>query len=139
MPGVAEPGRGRGIGHDEPHGRPARVHQDLPCGSVCWRERGPQLDDVTVRHRSAFAYATGHLPDGTTMPLFRLRYNGSATTWGFAIYCDSYENSCLPSGHPSGTLQEALDCACGLYLNDHTTWLQPDELTGATTSPLLSC
>ena len=92
------------------------------------RERWPQLDDLTVRHHGAFAYVTGHLPDGTTMPLFRLRYNGSATTWGFAIYRashDDYENSYLPNGHHSGTPQEALDCACGLYLNDYTAWLQP--------------
>jgi hypothetical protein len=64
----------------------------------------------------------------TAMPLFRLRYNGSATTWGFAIYRashDDYENSYLLSGYPSGTPQEALDCACGLYLNDCTAWLQP--------------
>jgi hypothetical protein len=92
------------------------------------RERWPRLSDVTVRHRGAFAYVTGHLLDGTTMPLFRLRYHGSATTWGFAIYRashDDYEDSYLPSGYPSGTPQEALDCACGLYLNDYTAWLQP--------------
>ena len=37
----------------------------------------------------------------------------------------------LPGRHP----EEALDCACGLYLNDPTAWLTttPDELTGATT------
>lgn len=92
------------------------------------RERWPQLGDVTVRHHGAFAYVTGHLPDGTAIPLFRLRYNGSAATWGFAIYRashDDYENSYLPSGYPSGSPQEALDCACGLYLNDYTAWLQP--------------
>jgi hypothetical protein len=73
------------------------------------RERWPRLGDVTVRHHGAFAYVTGHLPDGTTMPLFRLRYNGSATTWGFAIYRashDDHENSYLPSGCPSGTRRE---------------------------------
>jgi hypothetical protein len=92
------------------------------------RERWPQLDDLTVRHHGAFAYVAGRLPDGTPMPLFRLRYGGSATTWGFAIYRashDDYEDSILPSGYHAGTPQEALDCACGLYLNDHTAWLQP--------------
>jgi len=46
-------------------------------------------------------------------------------TVGFAIYRAShgdYENSLLPSGYPAGTPQEALDCACGLYLGDHTAW-----------------
>lgn len=101
------------------------------------RERWPQLRDLTIRHRGAFAYVTGHLPNGTTTPLFRLRYGGSATTWGFAVYRashDNYEDSILPSGHHAGTSQEALDCACGLYLNDTTAWQQtPDELTVATT------
>ncbi|TCO42177.1 hypothetical protein [Actinocrispum wychmicini] len=92
------------------------------------RERWPQLATVNVRHHGAFAYITGELADGTTLPLMRLRYTGSARDWGFAIYRAShedYENSILPSGYPFGTPQEALDCACGLYLNDTTAWLKP--------------
>jgi hypothetical protein len=92
------------------------------------RERWPQLTEIHIRHRGPFAYITGELPDGTTLPLFRLRYSGSATTWGFAIYRAShedYEPSYLPNGYPAGTPQEALDCACGLYLNDPTAWLPP--------------
>jgi hypothetical protein len=49
-----------------------------------------------------------------------------STTWGFAIYRAShedYQDSILPSGYPAGTPQEALDCACGLYLGDTTAWL----------------
>ncbi len=38
---------------------------------------------------------------------------------------DSFENSVLPSGYPVGTPEEALHCACGLYLNDATAWTQP--------------
>jgi hypothetical protein len=30
----------------------------------------------------------------------------------------------LPSGYPADTPQEALDCVCGLYLNDPTAWHQ---------------
>lgn len=91
-------------------------------------ERWPQLTNINIRHRGAFAYITGQLHDGTSLPLFRLRYTGSATTWGFAIYRashDDYEPSFLPNGHPAGTPQEALDCACGLYLNDPTAWQPP--------------
>src|SRR5277367_3257621 len=87
------------------------------------RERWPQLAGVTVRWHGQFAYVAGQLPDGTDLPLMRLRYAGSASTWGFAIYRashDNYEKSFLPSGWPAGTPQEALDCACGLYLGDHT-------------------
>ena len=34
----------------------------------------------------AFAYITGVLPGGERGPLFRLRYGGSAHSFGFAIY-----------------------------------------------------
>jgi hypothetical protein len=36
------------------------------------------LTEVTVRHRGVFAYVDGQHADGTTMPLRRLRYGGSA-------------------------------------------------------------
>jgi hypothetical protein len=90
------------------------------------RARWPDLAAVNVRYRGIFAYIDGQLPDGTTMPLCRLRYNGSAHIWGFAIYLasrDGYQDSFLPNGLPIGTAEEALDCACGLYLNDPTAWL----------------
>ncbi len=32
------------------------------------RERWPALDHISVRHRAGFAYITGHLPDGQTLP-----------------------------------------------------------------------
>jgi hypothetical protein len=92
------------------------------------RQRWPQLADLTIGHRGQFAYVGGQLADGTTLPLFRLRYGGSANTWGFAIHLasrDGYEDAVLPSGYPVGTPEEALDCACGLYLNDPTAWTQP--------------
>ena len=91
-------------------------------------ERWPELNDLHVRHRGPFAYVSGELHDGTTLPLCRLRYTGSATIWEFAIYRashDDYEKSILPSGFPAGTPQEALDCACCLYLGDTTAWLNP--------------
>lgn len=91
---------------------------------ACWS----QLRDVDVRFRGAFAYVDGVLTDGTVLPLMRLRYLGSARTWGFAIYLASsgkYQDSFLPSGVPSGSPEEALDCACGLYLADPTAWQRP--------------
>jgi len=96
------------------------------------QQRWPQLSGITVRYHGAFAYIDGQLPGGTTLPLCRLRYAGSASTWGFAIYRashDDYQDSLLPSGYPAGTPQEALDCACGLYLNDPTGWTSPPPPT----------
>ena len=89
-------------------------------------ERWPQLAGISVRYHGEFAYVTGQLPDGSVLPLMRLRYAGSASTWGFAIYRashDDYDKSVLPSGYLAGSPQEALDCACGLYLGDTTAWL----------------
>ena len=88
------------------------------------RQHWPQLTAVTVRYRGAFAYVTGQLTDGDTLPLMRLRYGGSAARWGFAVYRAShedYEDSILPTGAFAGTPEDALDCAAELYLNDPTT------------------
>ena len=90
------------------------------------RERWPALSGVDVRFRSNFAYVDGRLPDGTVTKLCRLRYGGSASTWGFAVYLasrDGYEDSVLPSGRLAGSPEEALDCACGLYLSGPESWL----------------
>jgi hypothetical protein len=70
------------------------------------------------------------MPDGYDQPLFRLRWTGAADRWGFAIWLaskDSYEESVLPSGSFTGTVEEALDCACGLYLNQPDAWQLPDR------------
>ena len=89
------------------------------------RDRWPALTKVTVRFRAQFAYIDAHLPDGEVLPLCRLRYSGSASSWGFAVYLaskDGYEESILPNGQFTGSPEDALDCACGLYLNDPTAW-----------------
>jgi hypothetical protein len=90
------------------------------------RERWPGLARVSVRARGNFAYISGTAADREALPLCRLRYGGPASRWGFAIYLpskDGYEDSALPSGMTAGTPEEALDCACGLYLNDPSAWL----------------
>jgi hypothetical protein len=46
----------------------------------------------------------------------------------FAIYRAShhdYDESVFFTGLPVGTCQDALDTACGLYLNDPTAWIRP--------------
>jgi hypothetical protein len=59
--------------------------------------RWPQLTRVKVTYRGAFGYVTGVLPDGENIPLCRLRYGGSAHSFGFAIYSaahDRYQDAC---------------------------------------------
>ncbi len=89
------------------------------------RERWPTLSSITVRFRAGFAYIDAVLPDDDVLPLCRLRYAGSASLWGFAIYRAShqdYQSSYLPTGSMGGTPEDALDTACGLYLGDPTAW-----------------
>ncbi|GAC1355140.1 MAG: hypothetical protein NVSMB29_20370 [Candidatus Dormibacteria bacterium] len=87
------------------------------------RDRWPQLADLHVRFRGGFAYVEGKLTDGEVLPLCRLRYLDSATTRGFGLYLastDRYEDQILPTGSFTGSFtgspEEALDCACDLYL-----------------------
>ena len=59
------------------------------------------------------------LPGGEQIPLFRLRYGGALTPFGFAIYSparDRYEDAVLLTGLPIGSPQEALDTACTVRL-----------------------
>ena len=79
----------------------------------------PQLTRVQVTYRGAFGYVTGVLRDGEHIPLCRLRYGGSAHSFGFAIYSaahDRYQDAILRTGLPTGTPQEALDTACTIHL-----------------------
>ncbi len=81
----------------------------------------PALSTIEVRLKGAFAYVEGHLKDGDTLPLMRLRYGGSANRWGFALYLaskDGYQDQFLPTGFTAGTPEEALDCAAALYLDN---------------------
>jgi hypothetical protein len=82
-------------------------------------KNGPQLAKVRARYHGSFAYITGVPRDGEQIPLFRLRYGGSAHSFGFAIYSparDRYEDAVLLTGLPIGSPQEALDTACTVHL-----------------------
>ena len=58
------------------------------------------------RNRSAaFGYITGVLRDGQRIALCRLRYGGSAHSFGFAIYSaasNRYQDAVLRTGLPIG-------------------------------------
>ena len=78
------------------------------------REQWPSIE-LAVRHRAGCAYADAHLPNGEVLPLLRLRYGGSATYWGVALYRPStgrYEDQPWFTGTPV----EALDFAGGVLL-----------------------
>jgi hypothetical protein len=84
------------------------------------RTRWPRVTDLRVRYRAAFAWIDAELSDGELIPLIRLRYLGSTDEWGFGLYLassDKYEDQILPTGSFTGTPEEALDCACELYLD----------------------
>lgn len=92
--------------------------------------RWPQLNDVRVRFRGQLAYVEATLPDGYDQPLFRLGWTGRRDAWAFAIWLASkggYEVSVLPNGSFTGTVEEAMDCACGLYLGDPKAWALPRQ------------
>jgi hypothetical protein len=93
--------------------------------------RWPQLADVTVRFQGQRAYI-GAIVTGQHEPLklCRLTWAGSPDAWEFAIYEYSgnhYADSFLPAGGWTGTPEAALDCACGLYLNDPTAYFEPPK------------
>lgn len=83
------------------------------------RENWPQLTELRLRFRGAFAYVDGAVADEEVLPMCRLRYLGSANHWGFGLYLassDKYEDQILPTGSFTGTATDALDCACSLYV-----------------------
>jgi hypothetical protein len=83
------------------------------------KTRWPHVAALRVRHRAAFAWIDAELPNGEIVPLIRLRYLGSTDDWGFGLYLASsgkYEDQILPTGSFTGTPEQALDCACELYL-----------------------
>ncbi|MGH3769179.1 MAG: hypothetical protein ACRDTX_29205 [Pseudonocardiaceae bacterium] len=100
----------------------------LPCRSH--RPRPGSRSRHQPQWRGGHGYVTGHLPDDEQLPLCRLRYLGSDTEWGFALYqasSEAYDDTLLPNGNPSGTPEQALDCALGLYLADPSSWINPPK------------
>jgi hypothetical protein len=84
------------------------------------RTRWPRVAELRVRYRGVFAWIDAELADGEVVQLIRLRYLGSADDWGFGLYLassDKYEDQILPAGGFTGTPEDALDCACELYLD----------------------
>jgi hypothetical protein len=98
------------------------------------KEHWPQLGRLQVTYRGGFAYAAAIPPgDDEPQPLFRLRYGGSAHSFGFAVYSSAtsrYEDTVLLTGSPVGTPQEALDTAGTLYAAGIPGTEPPKDLQG---------
>jgi hypothetical protein len=107
--------------HDEAHARHPGIDPQLDhraaAGSrpeelaTAGQSPGQIPRQLRLHHRRA--------PQGERIPLFRLRYGGSAHSFGFAIYSaarDRYQDAVLRTGLPTGTPQEALDTACTVHL-----------------------
>lgn len=93
-------------------------------------QRWPQLEEVTISWRGGYGYVNAYLTEDDAIPVCRLRYLGTDTDWGFALYLASkedYEDTLLPDGSPTSTPAQALDCALGLYLADPTAWIKPPK------------
>jgi hypothetical protein len=98
------------------------------------KEHWPQLGRLQVTCRGSFAYAAAILPgDDQPQPLFRLRYGGSAHSFGFAAYSSAtgrYQDTILLTGSPTGTPQEALDTAGTLHAAGIAGTQPPTNLQG---------
>ena len=98
----------------------------------------PQLKKVQARYRGSFAHITGVLPGGEQIALFRLRYGGSAHSFGFAIYSPPATATKTPScspGYPSAarTKHSTPPAQSTLPRSDTNRNPDPDELTASPT------
>jgi hypothetical protein len=84
----------------------------------------PQLTTVRARYHGSFAYITGVLRDGEQIPLFRLRYGGSAHSFGFVIYSPAHATAtktpcCAPASRSAPRKKPSTPPAL-------STWQRPD-------------
>ena len=78
-----------------------------------------------MRHRGAFSYIDGLLPDGTTLkavPAGLCRLSPQLALRDLLAQPRRLRRIVFPTGLPISTCEDALDTACGLYLNDPTAW-----------------
>jgi len=88
---------------------------DVDWTQVESRRLGPALPSDYKRMVETF----GEGAFDAWLHLMRLRYGGSASIWGFTLYLastDKYEDTILPTGSFADAPEDALDCACSLYL-----------------------
>ena len=106
----------------------------MPAVDAGHQHRFVTMEGMAVPTARLKTYIEGHLDFHASHrwpQVCRLRYLGSDTDWGFALYqasSERYDDTLLPDGSPSGTPEQALDCALGLYLTDDpTAWIKPPK------------
>jgi hypothetical protein len=102
---------------------PSKRLKDLIEGTVDHHasQRWPTLEEVTIGWRGSYGYLTGYLSDSDDdqIKLGRIQYLGDPDDWAFAIWqasTDTYTDTVLLDGQPTGHPNQALDTACTLYL-----------------------
>jgi hypothetical protein len=115
-----------GIDQDQPAATPARP----PAQSMAHsgqRKRG-------VSRRVRLQRGAPNRPQGPAIMPTSIRRLGQHLGFrGLPGQSRQVRRQSPANGLPIGRPEEALDCACGLYLGDPTAWLQPDESTPTTT------
>ena len=100
-------------------------------------ERWPQIQALHTRYRAGFAYIDATLTDGDEVKLCRLRYAGSASQWGFAIYRashDDYKPPCQTDGPQALPQKPSTPPAASISATPPPGSPTPDELTEMPTS-----
>ncbi len=89
------------------------------------QERWPEPTELDIRYRGSFAYVNGITSHDDSLSLLPALPPRLTRPLGLRVYLaskDGYEDSVLPHGSFTGSPEEALDCACGLYLDDVSAW-----------------
>jgi hypothetical protein len=104
------------------------------------RMHWPQIQDLDVRYRGQFAYVQAELADGTTQPLIRLRYGGSAQHWASGSTWPATTNtrtrSCLPGSPPAAPKKPSTAPAASTSTIPPDSRTNPEELPKPTTKGL---
>lgn len=82
--------------------------------------RWPHIDELTVRQRAGYVYVGARLAgEAEAMKLCRLRATEDPERWHVAVYRYSnerYDDESWGLGPGTGTMEQALDSACQLYV-----------------------
>lgn len=96
--------------------------------------RWPVLATVSVHYRGVLAYIDGHLSDGTILPLYRLRYNGSASIWvsrsTWPAATDTKTTSC-PAAYPPAAPKKASTASAASTSTTPPAGPYPRRINGA--------